>query len=288
MIHKKRKSTFVLVIPRFEDIFHSYYAGEIIRGVSLCASRLNADILIHLTDRSRHDGWLDSSLLDLQFVQGIIFADIDNDVDIVKRAVRSGMPCMVLNNVLEEPMNFVAVDNYKAAFDLTEYLIGLGHKKIATIAGDSSTQSGLARLQGYRAALEKHHLEIPRSYVTHGEYLRTPARSAASKLLKLQHRPTAIFAASDVMALETIDVAKSLKISVPQDLSIVGFDDNPLNLTSSIPLTTVSQPLVEMGRLGAEHLSRIIQGKERLPVKIILPTRFMKRKSAEKYQGASK
>ena len=287
MIHKKRKITFVLLIPRFEDIFHSYYAGEIIRGVSLSASRLNADILIHLTDRSRHEGWLDSSLLDSQFVQGIIFADIDNDIDIVKRALRAGMPCMVLNNILEDPINFVAVDNYKAAFEITEYLIEFGHKRIATIAGDSSTQSGSARLHGYQAALKKHHLDIPRGYVTTGEYLRTPARLAASKLLKLNNRPTAIFAASDVMALETIDVAKSMGIAIPHELSVIGFDDNPLNLTSSIPLTTVAQPLVEMGRLGAEHLSRIIQGKERLPVKIILPTRLMKRKSVEKAGSGS-
>ena len=101
MIPRKRKPTFVLVIPQFEDIFHSYYAGEIIRGVSLSASRLNADFLVHITDRSNHKGWLDSSLMDTKYVDGIIFADIDNDVDVVKKAIRWGMPCVVLNNILD-------------------------------------------------------------------------------------------------------------------------------------------------------------------------------------------
>ncbi|MBI5416131.1 MAG: substrate-binding domain-containing protein [Candidatus Omnitrophica bacterium] len=282
MISRKRKPTFVLVIPQFEDIFHSYYAGEIVRGVSLSASRLNADFLVHITDRSNHKGWLDSTLMDTKYVDGIVFADIDNDVDVVKKAIRWGMPCVVLNNILDEPINYIAVDNKRAAVEVVEHLIAMGHREIATIAGDVSTQAGLKRLEGYREALLNHNIEAPRPYVTFGDFLRTPARLAAQKLLKAKNRPTAVFAASDVMALELIDVARSLKLRVPQDLSVVGFDDNPLINSSSVKLSTVSQPLVEMGRLGAEHLSRISQGKEKLPLKIILPTYLIKRESVAK------
>ncbi len=282
MSSRKRKPTFVLVIPRFEDIFHSFYAGEIIRGVSLSASRLNADFLIHITDRSNHKGWLDSTLMDTNYIDGIIFADIDNDVAIVKKAIRSGMPCVVLNNILDEPINYISVDNRQAAIEVVEYLIGLGHTKIATIAGDVSTQAGLRRLEGYRETLLKHNIRTPRQYVTFGEFLRTPARYAAQKLLKAQDRPTAVFAASDVMAMELIDVAKSLGIRVPEELSVVGFDDNPFNASSPVKLATVSQPLVEMGRLGAEHLSQISRGTAKLPIKVVLPTRLIKRDSAVK------
>ena len=276
---KKRKPTFVLVVPRFEDIFHSYFSGEIIRGVSLSASRLSADFLIHITDRSNHAGWLDSTLMDRNYIDGIIFADIDNDVAIVKKAIRRGMPCMVLNNIIDEPINYVAVDNRKAGYQVAEFLIKLGHTNIATIAGDISTQAGEARLEGFQEALIDHKIKLPRNYVTFGDFLRTPARVAAKKLLKLKNRPTAVFAASDVMALELIDAAKQMDIRVPQDLSVVGFDDNPFNTTSSISLTTVSQPLAEMGRLGAENISLISQGKTPLPVKKILPTRLIKRDS---------
>ena len=279
MTSRKRKPTFVLVIPRFEDIFHSYYAGEIIRGVSFSASRLNADFLIHITDRSNHQGWLDSTLMDKNYIDGIIFADIDNDLDVVKRAIRRSVPCMVLNNIIDDPINFIAVDNKKAAIEVVEHLLGLGHTNIATIAGDITTQAGLKRLEGYREALLNHGISIPRVNITFGDFLRTPARLASQKLLKLKNRPTAIFAASDVMALELIDVARSMNLRVPEDLSVVGFDDNPFNTTSSTPLTTVSQPLVEMGRLGAENLSLISQGKVKLPVKIVLPTKLMKRVS---------
>lgn len=276
---RKRKRTFVLVIPSFEDIFHAYFAGEIIKGVSLAASRLKVDILIHITDRFDHRGWLDSSLLDHNFVEGIIFADIDNDLSVVKKAIQRSMPTIVLNNYLTEPINCVAIDNRKAAIQIVDHFVKLGHTRIATIAGDLTTQAGVWRMDGFNEALEQYGVKIPKNYVTRGDFLRTPAREAAHKLLKLKNRPTAIFAASDVMALELIDVAKSYKLRIPEDLSVVGFDDNPLNINSSIRLTTVAQPLVEMGRLGAEHLNQITLGKAKLPVKVMLPARLITRQS---------
>jgi DNA-binding LacI/PurR family transcriptional regulator len=279
VISRKRKPTFVLVVPQFEDIFHSFFAIEVIKGVSLSASRLKADFLVHITDRSDHRTWLDSSLMDKRYIDGILFADIDNDVDVVKKAIRQGMPCLVLNNILDEPINYAAVDNRKATFDVVHYLMDLGHQQIATIAGDISTQAGQKRLEGFQDALLGKNIEVPRSFITFGEFLRTPARTAAKKLLKLKERPTAIFAASDVMALELLDVARQMNIKVPEELSVIGFDDNPLNRFSSIPLTTVAQPIIEMGRIGLENLNQIRLGKGKLPVKIVLPTSLVKRQS---------
>lgn len=287
---KKRKSVFVLIVPRFEDISHSYFAGEIIKGVSLSISRLNADFVVHIVDRSQHKNWLDSTLLDPRYIAGILFADIENDVTVVSRAIRAGIPCLVLNNILSEPINYVAVDNKKAACEVMSYLIGKGHRSIATIAGDIATQSGLLRLEGYRETLLKEGISVPRQYIAYGHYLRTPARQAAQKILKLKERPTAIFAASDVMALEVMDVARSLNIKIPEELSVVGFDNNPnvifnKNSEEPIPLTTVAQPLVEMGRLGLEDLALITVGKAKLPVKEILSTKLIERGSTAACKG---
>ena len=275
----KRKHIFVLILPRFEDIFHSYYTGEITKGVNLAASRLNVDFLVHITDRSDHSTWLDPTLLDRKSVDGILFADIDNDLEIVKKAIMRGMPSLVLNNKIDEPINYIAINNYEAAFKVVEEFIKLGHKNIATISGDLSTQAGQARLEGYYDALSKHKINVDKNLVKTGGFLRTPARQAASELLKLKERPTAIFAASDVMALEVMDVAKSKKISIPEDLSICGFDDNPLRATSSIPLATVAQPLIEMGRLGLETLYLISNGKAKLPVKEVLSAKLIRAQS---------
>ena len=278
----KRKPNYVLILPRFEDIFHSFYTGEITKGVNLAASRLNVDFLVHIADRSNHDTWLDPTLLDRSYVDGILFADIDNDLDIVKKAIMRGMPCLVLNNIIHEPINYIAVNNYTAAMQVVEEFVKLGHKHIATIAGDQNTQAGKSRLEGYYDALKKHGIEADKAYVKMGGFLRTPARQAAADLFKLKTRPTAIFAASDVMAMEAMDVAKQKKISIPKDLSICGFDDNPLRANSSIPLATVAQPLVEMGRLGLEMLYQISHGKAKLPVKEMLLAKLIKADSMGK------
>lgn len=278
----KRKPIYVLILPRFEDIFHAFYTGEITKGVTLAASRLNVDFLVHITDRSNHATWLDATLLDRKHVDGILFSDIDNDIEIVKKAIMRGMPILVLNNIINEPINYIAINNYKAAIQVVDEFVRLGHKRIATIAGDLTTQAGQARLEGYYDALKKHGIDADKNLVKIGGFLRTPARQAAQDLLKLKERPTAIFAASDVMALEAIDVAKVKKVSIPEDLAICGFDDNPLKLSSPIELATVSQPLIEMGRLGLEMLYQISHGKAKLPVKEVLPAKLLKAASMGK------
>ena|SRR3989338_1910610 len=276
---KKKNKTFALVIPRFEDIFHSFYAGEIIKGVSLAASRLKADILMHITDRFDHHDWLDSQTLTEEYIDGIIFADINNDVTMLRKVIQKGIPYIVLNNIFSEPINCITVDNRKAAYDIVEYFIKKGHRKIATIAGDLSTQAGKLRLEGYKEALQQHGIKLNEEYLATGDFLRTPARKSAEKLLRLKNRPTAVFAASDVMALELLDEAKKQSVRVPDELSVIGFDDNPLNVYSPVKLSTVLQPLAEMGRLGLEHLSQISLGQMKVPVKITLATKFIERES---------
>ena len=117
--------------------------------------------------------------------------------------------------------------------------------------------------------------------MTTGDFLRTPARKTAQKLLQLKYKPTAVFAASDVMALELIDEAKKQNLRIPEDLSVIGFDDNPISEYSPIKLSTVAQPLVEMGRLGVEHLNQIIARTIKLPVRVVLETKFIERDSTK-------
>ncbi len=286
MFKQNKTPTFALIIPRFEDIFHSFYSGEVIKGVSLAASRLKVDILVHIAERFSHDDWLPSSLLNHDFIDGILFADIDGDIGIIKTVIAQKMPYLVMNNYFSrEAINCIAIDNKKSSVELIDYLVSLGHKKIATIAGDLTTQAGKLRLEGFKEGLLNHSIRPLQEYIEVGGFLRTPAREAAMKLLGLKDRPTAIFAASDVMALELIDVAKKSKIRIPEDLSVIGFDDNPINIYSPVKLTTVNQPISEMGRLALENLNQISQGLARLPVKIMLDTKLIKRDSCALGKG---
>ena len=270
---------YTLVIPRFEDVFHSFFASEVIKGVTAAASRLKADILIHITERKNHLEWMTTESINADFVKGVIFADIDGDKKHLQEFIKVGIPYIVMNNYFSEDINCIAIDNRHAAMDVVEYLVKLGHSKIATIAGDLKTQAGEARLEGYKQAMAKYGLTIPKNYIQEGFFLRTPARTAAKNLLSLEDKPTAIFAASDVMALEVVDEARSEGLRIPWDISLVGFDDNPIAGYSQVRLTTVSQPIVEMGRLALEKLNQITLGHEKQPVKMVLPTKLIKRES---------
>jgi len=249
----ERAKFYTLVIPRFEDVFHSFFASEVIKGVTAAASRLRADILIHITDRSGHQDWLKNESINSDFVKGVIFADIDGDKKKLLQFMHSGKPYIVMNNYFSETINCIAIDNRRAAMEVVEYLVKLG---------------------------QKHGLPVPRGYVQEGFFLRTPARAAARNLLCLDERPTAVFAASDVMALEVVDEARAQGLRIPWDVSLVGFDDNPIAGYSQVRLTTVAQPIAEMGRLALEKLNLIVQEKEKQPVKIVLPTKLIKRESS--------
>lgn len=278
----KKSKAYGLIVPRFEDVLHSFYASEIIKGVSLSASHLKADVLIHITERLEHEDWLNWPILNSNYLNGVLFADINGDKVTLMKVIARGIPYLVLNNNFSEDINCISIDNEKAAIEAVDYLIKLGHKRIATIAGDLHTQAGKSRLKGYKEAMLKAGLPVKDEYLTVGGFLRTPAREAAKKLLHLHQRPTAIFAASDVMALEAVDFARKEGLSVPEDLSIVGFDDNPIAMYSSVGLTTVRQPIVEMGQLGLETLDQITQGKAVLPVKTVLPAKLVLRASCVK------
>ena len=132
----------VLIIPRFEDLANAFYAGEVMKGASIAASRLDIDFLTHLTERRDHSSWLAGDLLNPNAVDGILFADIDRDWEVVTKAIRASVPTMVLNNPSMEPFNCIAIDNRASARQAVGYLAGLGHKKIATVAGDLNTQAG--------------------------------------------------------------------------------------------------------------------------------------------------
>lgn len=277
-----KRKIYTLVVPRFEDIFHSFFAQEIIKGATSAASRLNVDVLIHIVERGQTMDLFSSVVSIAQICDGIIFADIDQERVALKRVISSSKPCVVLNNSFLEPINCISIDNYKATRNLMDYLISLGHSRIATICGDLSTEAGKERLKGYNDALNSKGIPVENQYIKKGEFLRTPARRSAERLLSLEQRPTAIFAASDVMALEVLDVAKNNNISIPQQLSVIGFDDNPLNSYSPIGLTTVRQPIAEMARLGLEMLDRIVMKKEKQPVQSKLNAKLIKRDTCEK------
>ncbi|HOX55016.1 MAG: LacI family DNA-binding transcriptional regulator [Candidatus Omnitrophica bacterium] len=261
-----------LVIPRYEGIFFSFFAMEIIRGVGMACEGLKLDLLLHISNGR--------TPVNLGNMGGVIFADILGNEKDITAALDENIPCIVINNVADAiGVNYIAVDNLGGAKKAVEYLVNIGHKKIATIAGDPITQAGVQRLEGYKTILEKNGIAIKDEYIVKGDYSRRSARIAAEKLLNLKEPPTAIFAASDDMALEAVEVILEKGLKVPEDISVLGFDDNPACLYGPVTLTTVKQPLFEMAQEAVRELQKIIAGKTKTLVKKILPAELVIRES---------
>ena len=148
----------------------------------------------------------------------------------------------------------IGAANWAGGLAATEHLLELGHRRIGTITGSPAVLCSQARLDGYRAALERAGIAFDPELVRTGDFHYESALTAASELLRLPDRPTAIFAASDVQAMGVYEAARQNGLRLPQDLSVVGFDDVPMAQWVSPPLTTLRQPLAEMATLAARTL----------------------------------
>jgi DNA-binding LacI/PurR family transcriptional regulator len=273
---KGRSDTIALVIPRYEGIFFSFYANQIIRGVGVAAESLKLDLLLHLAS--------EKSSINPFALGGVLFADVISNNEELNSVLESGIPCVVMNHKFEgTEVDYIAIDNKKGAMDAIEYLISLGHKDIAHITGNLVTQSASERLEGYKLALKKHNIEPKEEFIRKGDYSRPSARKETLSLLKLKTVPTAIFAACDDMAQEVISVTLEQKLRVPDDVSVIGFDDNPICLHGSVGLTTVKQPLVEMAAKATALLYKKMSSKTaKSSTNIVLPTELIVRDSCRK------
>jgi LacI family transcriptional regulator len=171
-------------------------------------------------------------------------------------------------------------ENHRGAMTATEYLIGLGHRRIGFLGGRPDLESARLREQGYRDALEAAGIGFDADLVKIGGYTLDTAHDPALKLLDRPDRPTAVFAANDLSAIETMKVAATLDLEVPDDLSVVGFDNIPESALTDPPLTTIDQSIHRMGLEATRLLIRLIDGvDEQVPVHLTLPTTLVVRQS---------
>ena len=261
-----------LVMPGYPGIFHSFYAIELIRGVGHACESLRLDLVFHITN-----GY---NPLNTNTVGGVIFADIIENRKQVETTIENGTPCVIINNKVDDlDVNYIAVDNTNGGEQAADYLLSLGHTKIATITGNLNTQAGLQRFEGFKGLLEKKKNSLPKEWIYEGDYSRRCARVATEQFLNLKNPPTAIFAASDEMALEAMGVVMERGMKVPGDISVIGFDDNPACLYGPLALTTIRQPLFHMAEEAVRLVSSIMTGKLKSTKKTILAPDLVIRES---------
>jgi LacI family transcriptional regulator len=194
--------------------------------------------------------------------------------------VRYGAPIVAVDPHTG-PTDLPTIDsnNLRGAQLATEHLLTLGHQRIAMLTGRADLQSARLREEGYRQALAAAGVPVDEELVQAGDYDPDVSSASALRMLKSEHRPTAIFAANDISAIATVSTAASLGIRVPMDLSVVGFDNVPESALNSPPLTTIHQPIREMGQSAIEMLIRLINGETPEVPHLTLATSLIVRQS---------
>jgi LacI family transcriptional regulator len=173
----------------------------------------------------------------------------------------------------------VGATNWAGGLAATDHLLGLGHRRVGAIAGPGDHLCSRARTDGYRSALERAGISFDPALVRNGDFEHEGGFTRGGELLDLSEPPTAIFAGSDQQAFGLYEAARQRGLRVPQDLSVVGFDDLPVTRWVSPPLTTVRQPLSEMGRAAAQMLGDLITGVPLRTTRVELSTELIVRES---------
>ena len=182
----------------------------------------------------------------------------------------------------------VISDNLAGATTAVEHLLGLGHRRIGFIAGRDSLASAWSREEGYRAALTAAGVPVDPTLIGRGDFNPESATPLARVLLQRPDPPSAIFAASDGMALKVLEVARELGFSVPGDLSVVGFDNIPESALTQPGLTTVDQSMYQLGYEAARMLKSLVTGEWDEPSQIVLPTSLVVRDSTAPPKSAAR
>jgi len=253
-----RSNTLGVVVTSISNPF----AGEIIAGVEEFALARGYSILLSTSHadparemravRSLHEHRVDGILVNSSRV-GRLYMPLLAEMNV---------PIVLINN--EQPGEFihsVTIDNLRSGRDATSYLVGLGHRRIGYVGNQFGLQADTERFSGYRQILEEADIGFSPELVVHGDGGPEAGMRATARLLELAERPTAVFCYNDMEALGALRAAREHGLTVPGDLSVVGLDDLYLSSYTDPPLTTVQQPMQEMGRLAAQMLLELLSGK---------------------------
>jgi len=255
------------------------YGLEIVRGIAEELANVEREMLINATyqDAAREKDRVE--FLARGLVDGVLMVAPVLEDQTVTFLRQAALPCVIIDpRRLDVPLPRVSVDNYQGMRKGTQHLIDLGHTRIGYICGEPDMDSTSIRCSGYRDALRLAGLEVDERLVASCDFSYACGFRTATAMIE-DFAPTAIVAGADLIALGAIDAARAQGLDVPSDFSVVGFDDLPQAAQSFPGLTTVRQPLHDMGQTGARALLSLIDGQQLLMDRLILPTELVVRNS---------
>ena len=259
----------------------SPWAVEILRGVEEWGAEHSTAIAVSSVRHgdARPASW--TSAIASHHSDGVILVTTTLTAAQVGQLRGAGIPLVVIDPANTPPADIpsVGATNWAGGLAATEHLLSLGHRRIGMITGYPDMLCSLARLDGYRSSLERAGLTVDPALIKYGDFEHEGGFARAVELLDLPGRPTAIFAGSDQMAFGVYEATRQRGLRIPDDLSVVGFDELPVSRWASPPMTTVRQPLVEMGAAAAQMIGELIDGLPLRSNRMELSTELIVRES---------
>jgi LacI family transcriptional regulator len=261
-LRTKRTQFLALVIP---DITNPFFT-DLARGFQDAADQQNYVVVVCNTDRALNRELRFLDMLRQQRVDGLVLNPAKVTTKDLKSQLKDQVAVVLIGSQIDDPnFDLVMVDNVQGGFDAVLHLIELGHRRIGLVVGERTTSSGLLRYQGYRRVLERYGLPHEDQLITEGSFTYEGGYECMHRLLALPEIPTAVFATSDVMALGAMAAIEEAGLTIPGDISLIGFDDIPEVARSRPRLTTIAQPRYQMGWESARVLINRIENGSSLP-----------------------
>lgn len=262
------------------------YIGEIVRGVDDEIAKFKYDLMLYTTRRRTGSEAQYAKAISNGLTDGLILIVPLLDREYLETLREHKFPYVLVDQI-DPKFHSAVVDstNWQGAYDATQHLIELGHRRIAFIKGLPALQSAAERWQGYRAALSDHQIPYDETLVLEGDFFTPSGYAAGQHLISMSPRPTAVFASNDLMALGVMQAFYEGGLRVPHDISLVGFDDIPQVSLVYPQLTTVRQPLEQMGRIAVNLLIEQIENPgnlDRAIRRVTLATRLIERESSQR------
>ncbi|XHM90149.1 LacI family DNA-binding transcriptional regulator [Peterkaempfera sp. SMS 1(5)a] len=270
--------------PLLELVFHeleSAWALEVIRGAEMVAREEGLNLVLSESAGrlSLGQSWVEGVLA--RRVAGVILVLSGLDRAQQSQLTSRDIPFVVIDPAGDpgEDVPAVGTTNWQGGLAATRHLLELGHRRIGLIGGPSGMMCSRARVDGYRAALETAGIGFDQTLIREGDFHHEAGYTAGLELLRMPDRPSAVFTGNDLQALGLYEAARELGLRIPEDLSVVGFDDLPIARWVGPPLTTVRQPLTQMAGTAARLVLDMARGHRVATPRVDLATRLVVRSS---------
>ncbi|HAS45756.1 MAG TPA: LacI family transcriptional regulator [Microscillaceae bacterium] len=277
-LRKHKTNAIGVIVPEIAN----YFFSQVIDGIQTIAYQAGYNVLICVSDESLEKEQAITKHLVNSRVDGLLVAlSVEtNHYEHFDFVNRKNVPLILIDRVTDQvPASTITTNNYEASFEAVEYLIHQGHRQIAHIAGPKGQTITRQRLQGYLDALKKHAIDIQEQLIESGGYTQEGGEACAKSFWTLGEKPEAIFAVNDRAAIGAMRFFKSVGVAIPDQMSIIGFNNNPMGEIIEPNLSTIVQPQFEMGASAAQLVLEQINQEEYTHQHLTLPSKLAIRKS---------